>query len=265
MGIGDQALVATLAASREAFEGGLQGLLMCELGNQWLLPGTLPYLLHSGFTFDSDDVVSIATAATYNPDLPIQGLMTAKKYFSLHGFIHKSIDRNGQDGALALDLSKSIWSLAQTESKVTREDDAYREASALRERCDVSTDFGTLEHVADDSSEGLVRGLSGSQRELAAREAQYYAFKNMHELAKPSIGLMIHTLPLKHCWPGHGAFEYDPSFFTALNSANDYKGQVTAFWPACEWSPNTSYALHRSLSSRVPKLSYWGRQVINFS
>lgn len=69
----------------------------------------------------------------------------AKKFFTAMGFDHTSIDINGKDGALPLDLRLPI----------ARPD--------LLGSFDLVTNFGTLEHVS----------------------RQYPAWKNVHELAKP--------------------------------------------------------------------------------
>lgn len=68
----------------------------------------------------------------------------AKKFFEAMGIVHVSIDINGKDGALALDLRQPI----------ARPD--------LLESFDVVTNFGTLEHV----------------------DRQYPAWLNTHRLAK---------------------------------------------------------------------------------
>jgi hypothetical protein len=59
--------------------------------------------------------------------------ISAKNYYSGKGFKHTSIDQNGMDGALALDLSKPI---------------------DHKEQYDLVTDIGTMEHVA-----GIYHGL----------------------------------------------------------------------------------------------------------
>ncbi len=90
-----------------------EALEMCELGNQ--------HISVDGINFE-----------------------IAKQYFESLGIRHISIDLNGEDGALVLDLSKPI----QNEE--------------LLGRFDVVTNFGTSEHV----------------------ENQYHCFQNMHDFTK---------------------------------------------------------------------------------
>lgn len=54
--------------------------------------------------------------------------ISAKEYYTSLGFAHTSIDQNGKDGAIAVDLSNPIDSLGQF---------------------DIITDMGTTEHVSD--------------------------------------------------------------------------------------------------------------------
>ena len=92
------------------------GLKMCELGNQQIR--------------NSADGITRAK--------------TGKEYFSSLGYDHTSIDWNGLDGALPLDLSKPI------------------ESPELINQFDVLTNSGTSEHVED----------------------QYECFRNLHFLVK---------------------------------------------------------------------------------
>ena len=91
----------------------LEALEMCELGNQHIFVDGIDYEI-------------------------------AKQYFESLGIRHISIDLNGEDGALILDLSKPIHN------------------EELLGRFDVVTNFGTSEHV----------------------ENQYHCFKNMHDFAR---------------------------------------------------------------------------------
>ncbi len=92
------------------------GVTMCELGNQHLRKSAR----------------SLTKAKT------------GKEYFRSLGFEHTSIDWNGLDGAMALDLRQPIQN------------------SALLGKFDVLTNSGTSEHV----------------------ENQYECFKNIHQLVK---------------------------------------------------------------------------------
>lgn len=97
--------------------GSTQGLRMCELGNQHIRKSASKH-----------------TKAK-----------TGKEYFTNLGYRHTSIDWNGQDGALPLDLTQSI------------------EDPSLVGQFDVLTNSGTTEHVTD----------------------QYACFRNLHRLVKP--------------------------------------------------------------------------------
>lgn len=81
----------------EVTKGCGSGTTMCELGNQHVRVPGIDYTI-------------------------------AKKYFKSLGFHHASIDMNGLDGAVRLDLSKVL---------------------ALPGTCDVVTNFGTSEHIPD--------------------------------------------------------------------------------------------------------------------
>jgi len=100
--------------------GGVQngrGLKLCELGNQQI----------------RGSAASITTATT------------GKEFYQSLGYDHTSIDLNGLDGALPLDLCKPIQN------------------AELVDQFDVLTNSGTSEHVED----------------------QYECFRNIHCLVKP--------------------------------------------------------------------------------
>jgi len=91
----------------------------------------------------------------------------AKKYYYALGVReHVSIDINGKNKALSLDLD-------------------YPVPSYLRNRFDVLTNYGTIEHINN----------------------QYQVFKNMHDMCKTE-GVMIHSLPPVGHWPGHARYYY---------------------------------------------------------
>ena len=78
--------------------------------------------------------------------------------------------------------------------------------SSLLGSCDLVTNFGTTEHVGEDVDVDVSSELL---------EKQFEAFRNLHRLARVG-GVMMNMLPLKGCWPQHGAVEYEASFFQAL-------------------------------------------------
>eukprot|EP00418_Pyrodinium_bahamense_P028266 CAMPEP_0179154018 /NCGR_PEP_ID=MMETSP0796-20121207/74931_1 /TAXON_ID=73915 /ORGANISM="Pyrodinium bahamense, Strain pbaha01" /LENGTH=216 /DNA_ID=CAMNT_0020855351 /DNA_START=35 /DNA_END=686 /DNA_ORIENTATION=- len=142
--------------------------------------------------------------------------------------------------------------------------------------CDVVTDFGTIEHVGEGegfaaliagSADSKVATLAARQAALAAvgvraslpLEAQYEVFRNMHELARPDGGLMVHALPLAGCWPGHGAFEYEQSFFWALADAAGYEvADVTLYRPSHSWAPGEEQTFWTLLHQAFPALAQLG-------
>jgi len=78
-----------------------KNLEMCELGNQWMF---------------------------LNPAAGVPYKSSAKPYFESLGAIHTSMDQNGQDGAIEIDLGQEI-------------------AKKYRNKFDLVTNFGTSEHV----------------------------------------------------------------------------------------------------------------------
>ncbi len=98
------------------------GLKMCELGNQLIRKSALEYMKSN--------------------NMPL--CKTGKEYFENIGFKHISIDLNGKDGALPIDLTKPIID------------------KHLIATFDILTNSGTTEHVKD----------------------QFECFKNLHNLCK---------------------------------------------------------------------------------
>jgi SAM-dependent methyltransferase len=131
-------------------------LKMCELGNQWLFLSA-PH----GQAWKSP----------------------AKPYFTFRGVDHTSIDLNGLDGAVPLDLRKSVLA--------ARPD--------WRNHFDVVTDFGTAEHVGD----------------------VYGVFANVHDICRPG-GIMVHVLPHTGHWPEHCDCFFDLNSLSTLASLNHY-------------------------------------------
>ena len=109
----------------------------------------------------------------------------AKDYFENLGFKHTSLDINGKDGAIPIDLSKLI------------KDRIYYN------RFDVVTNSGTSEHVEP-------------------YEGQYECFGNIHLCTKVG-GIMIHVIPEEGSFPGHCPFYYTLDFFEKLVKYNGYK------------------------------------------
>jgi len=105
----------------------------------------------------------------------------AKKVYQSLGVEHTSIDINGKNGALPINLDKPV-------------------PTALLDRFDVITNYGTIEHVNN----------------------QYQVFKNVHDMCKKG-GIMIHVFPLKGHWPRHCRYYYSEVFVKGLANASNYR------------------------------------------
>ena len=148
--------------------GGLEGKRMLELGNQ--------------------DILNSFWGKSFAPTLNEKH---GKEYYSRRGVEHTSIDLNGRDGALAIDLSRPFnrpeWS----------------------GHFDVVTNSGTSEHVEP-------------------YEAQFICFQSLHEVTKQG-GLMIHIVPGVEELRGSGYWKYhcnnyySKEFFRMLCQSNDYR------------------------------------------
>lgn len=129
---------------------------------------------------------------------------SGKEYFESLGAKHISLDLNGRTGSIKMDLSKDVL-LMHPEW-----------AGAF----DLVTDFGTIEHVEN---------------------GVYEAFLNAHNLCRKG-GVMLHTLPLSGCWPGHSPYHFDDVFFPRLALCSKYVVVVHSL-------QTTTYGKH----SRKPK------------
>lgn len=158
MGITKQSLV-TLERHIERV-GGLRGCRMMELGNQCLM-------LSKEASF----------WATGTP---------AKQFFAAEGVTHVSVDINGKDGAVAVDLAQRInrtdWHCA----------------------FDVVTDFGTSEHVGKD----LV--------------SLWLCRENMHSWCRPG-GLLVYVNPMVGSWANHGHHYFTVEHYVKLAEACRYR------------------------------------------
>lgn len=148
--------------------GGLEGKRMLELGNQ--------------------DILNSFWGKTFAPKLSEKD---GKQYYSRRAVEHTSIDLNGRDGALKIDLSRPF------------------NRPEWRGHFDVVTNSGTSEHVEP-------------------HEAQFTCFQNVHEVTKNS-GLMIHIVPGVQELRGSGYWKYhcnnyySTEFFRMLCRSNDYR------------------------------------------
>ena len=108
----------------------------------------------------------------------------SKQSFTALGYNHTSIDLNGREDSLVIDLRYPI-----TDSEYD-----------LVNKFDFILDIGTAEHI----------------------DNQYMAFKNIHNMSKVG-GIFIHTLPREKYWMGHCKYKYNLKFFEDLASYNDYE------------------------------------------
>ena len=146
----------------------VDGLQMCELGNQHIAETTIEFLKANG----------------------MPPFKTGKEYFLHVGFDHTSIDINGKDGALPIDLAKPI-------------PDTVFDA-----RFDIVTNFGVSEHVLN----------------------QFECFKNIHNLCKTDglIIHIVPHLSYKNRIIAtgrilqHGNYNYTFDFFCDLANICEY-------------------------------------------
>ncbi len=121
------------------------------------------------------------------------GNKTGKEYFVKEANVleHISVDMNGLDESLPLDLSKP--------ELFTKWNNYF----------DIITNCGTTEHIEPF-------------------EAQYNVFSILHNCLKPN-GIMVHILPdadelkISTEWANHCNYFYSKSFFKMLEKENSYK------------------------------------------
>ena len=141
--------------------GGLQGKRMLELGNQHI----------------RDEAIAEKTG---------------KEYYINRVIEHISVDLNGSDGALMVDLSQPI------------------KFANWYGYFDIITNAGTSEHV----------GLP--------KKNQYQCFMNIHNCLKVG-GIAVHLVPDiyelkdKGCWKSHCNYYYSREFFRMLAEINNYR------------------------------------------
>jgi len=122
--------------------------------------------------------------------------LNAKSYFLSLGCNHHSIDLNGLDGAVPLDMTKPV------------------PIEKYLSRFDIITDFGCIEHIC---------GVDNARRTTEPyRLYHWQAWKNIHDMGKTGC-VYIHMLPLTGSVPGHGAFHYTEDFCEKVEQANKYQ------------------------------------------
>ena len=112
--------------------------------------------------------------------------LIAKTFFLNNGAKeHISIDLNGRNGALKIDLGK----------------DVLIDKPEWKDHFDLVTNYGTAEHVQD--------GI-------------YECYKNIHNFCKVE-GIMINDGPPDTCCPWHSPYHYKSNFFPELARLCGYK------------------------------------------
>lgn len=125
-----------------------------------------------------------------NQRFAFEGGSTGKQYFIDKGMKHTSVDLNGEDGALPLDL---------------RCPELFHKFRCLY---DIVTNLGTTEHVEPIDN-------------------QYECFSIIHDVVKPG-GIMIHMVPdveeldNSGAWKNHCSIFYRKEFFTELAEHCNY-------------------------------------------
>jgi len=121
--------------------------------------------------------------------LGVKGKMSAKDLWKQRGIKeHISVDINGKNGALPIDLRK----------------DVMIEHPDWKEHFDICTNIGTLEHLDGDI---------------------YQGYKNFHEFCKVG-GIMIHAGPPIGSCPKHSPNHYRLDFFSTLFMAMGYEEKI---------------------------------------
>lgn len=130
----------------------------------------------------------------------------AKIYFLRQRCVHHSIDWNGLDGAVPLDMTKPV--------SIERYINAF----------DIINDFGCVEHISGYGIGDLPINKSPLKNYSFDKVAasQWQVWKNIHDMGKVGC-IYIHTLPLLGSVRGHGYFHYTLEFFSDLCKANNYK------------------------------------------
>ena len=119
------------------------------------------------------------------------GARTGHAYYTALGAEHMSLDFNGKDGAVPLDLSQPI------------------DKPEWHAHFDVITNAGTTEHVEPFN-------------------AQFVCFRNLHAWLRPG-GVFVHIVPAVEeldaggRWTNHCNNYYSAAFFEMLARENDYE------------------------------------------
>jgi len=180
----------------------LKDLKMLELGNEWLQPGCWERWAKTS-DFDASHFRTKQRNTT-NPLTDENGLETylvSKFLFEHLGVEHTSVDLNGQDGALKVDLAQDFMELGEKQWWDKTDDNFTK----YFEYFDVVTNCGTTEHVDNENGHN-----------------NYIAWKNLHNFLKVG-GLHFSSLPAIGYWPDHCNIYYNCEFFEKLCDFCNYE------------------------------------------
>jgi len=188
----------------------LDGLKMLELGNEWLQPNSwTKFIPTSKFTEDNFRYKQRNHKTPISDENGLETYVVSKFLFENLGVEHVSVDINGQDGALTLDLTRDFRYQPQSKSvNLYNNPNAKVEIGEYNkyfEYFDVVTNCGTTEHV--DNQDG---------------HNNYMAWKNLHNLLRVD-GLHFSSLPAIGYWPDHCNIYYNCDFFDKLADFCNYK------------------------------------------
>jgi len=144
-------------------------------GNAYIRIGTQKWILDNNKISSDNNILTMAGNNSW----------ASRDYFPLVGGNHKSIDMNGKEDSLIVDLRLPI-----------EDNDEY----GILNWADLVIDAGTSEHV----------------------EVQYYNWKNLYDVCKVG-GYMVHILPKVGYWDGHCEFKYTSEFFVQLSDTMGYE------------------------------------------
>tara|TARA_R100000008_G_C3559529_1_gene155266 strand:+ start:274 stop:1098 length:825 start_codon:yes stop_codon:yes gene_type:complete len=149
----------------------LHGTCMIEMGNMYIRKDAIEWIQNNKFDLEGFTKLDMG--------------IISKEYFTALGCKHTSIDLNMKDGAIPIDLRKSI-----------KDNDIHN----LINTADIILDSGTSEHIS----------------------YQYMNWKNLYDITKVG-GIFLHILPKVGYWKNHCEYKYDIDFFEQLAKANDYE------------------------------------------
>ena len=173
----------------------VKGSKMLELGNEWLQPGCWErWAKTSDFDKSQFRTKQRNTPTPLTDENGLETYLVSKYLFEHLGVEHTSVDLNGLDGALKVDLTKDFM----TDEAPSWWDDSNPDLKQYFEYFDVVTNCGTTEHVDNENGHN-----------------NYNAWKNLHNFLRVD-GLHFSSLPAIGYWPDHCNIYYNCEFFEKL-------------------------------------------------